>query len=140
MAKIDTIEISLEALLSPALESLASLLEVLGASERATECFVDHFAGVIERGDFGLFVCCDDAADVLIREAVQLATGRAGELISLKFDPTDRYLEAVAAVVACAADTHSIISHGWPILSLVGDTASMTEAAGASSSSRGGAA
>ena len=58
----------------------------------------------------------------------------------VSFEPSEGFRDFVAAVVALNPDRCSVEvdDHGWPILSLLADSATMAEPAGASSSGRGG--
>ena len=97
---------SLDAALASALSVGPALLTSDGAHER----FVESLLGGVDLSD--------ERLDLLVCELVDHSAGGATKLEALKLDPSDRYLEAVAAV---ARDGHANVffRHGWPILSSV---------------------
>lgn len=120
--------------------SLTSVLDVLASSNSALETFTQRFGSVLQSDGLGGFVLTDDGIDLLWRECVDVTTGGAGELVSLEFNPSDAFLELVSTI-ASDGHSHVVFSHGWPILSLAGDTASVTEPAGTcNGAGRGGVA
>lgn len=137
MAKVGPVVIDMHAVAHhPALRSVASVLDVLAASGGAFDALADSFPELVctEGPDLSANLR-SDAGDLIFGESILRTTVGTLE-VALK--PSDRYLELVAAIsgnrdVSCDFDFH-----GWPILSLVGDTASMTEAGAASSRLGGG--
>lgn len=140
MSGLATIDIKVE---TPAVEaavlSFTSVFDVLGASGAACEAFAERFPGVLNRVSPGFFEVGHNAADFFISEFMHFTTGGAGKFVSVKLDPADGYFEMVAAI-AVVADANVVLSHGWPILSVAGDTATETEAGAESICPRGGAA
>jgi hypothetical protein len=67
----------------------------------------------------------------VIVDSVDGTTGGAGELQALRVLPNERYLELVSAV-ALHFDANIAFDHGWPILSSVTGSPTMTEGRGGS--------
>lgn len=128
MARIDkvVIEITGGDELTASARSVADALSALGgASERIAEFFPGH-------SELGA-----DCLDLILRKPLNSAAPGATKFEAFKLDPSDRYLEFVAAVARdCHADT--FFRHGWPILSVVARTPTVAEAGVAASVPGGG--
>lgn len=114
------------------LNDLASLVAAIEVPSDLAERVGSELSSIISGG----CMLRDDAGDLIVGEPVDLSAGGALQIKSFQFHPSDGYLVLFSAV---ARDRKANVAfcHGWPILSLVGDTASMAEA-GASSSRLGG--
>lgn len=139
MAQIGTITLTLR--LDPASrdaaeQSVGSLAEVF--AQGLPEHVANLCPRLFERAGEGGVVLRDDFADLLVREVViDPATG-AGETQILKILPPDWYGEFMAAIAA-HGDLYGFgWVHGWPVLSLGCDSASMAEADGANNPVGGG--
>jgi hypothetical protein len=119
--------------------SLASVDNVLRAASMLSQHVAELFPEFLD-AELGSLVSdlTGETCDLLFGEPVMRSTDGALELI---FQPSDRYLDLVAAIARDGDVSCSFDAHGWPILSLAGDTASMTEPAGVGNcASRGGVA
>lgn len=120
--------------------SFRSVSNALDASDAARQVVADSFPDLFESGGAGESLQLTvEHSDRLWTCSLDVAAFRAGcATISLK--PSERYRELVSTV-AGYLELDLIDIHGWPILSLAGDTASLTEPAGVGNdASRGGAA
>ena len=117
--------------------SFVSAFEVLDTSGAARDVVAKRFADV-----FDSLPGCDGAE--LSFESLNcfwagklnvaaLGAGRA----TFSLEPTERYRELVSTI-AGYVEVDIVDVHGWPMLSLVGDTASMTELPGAGNCARQG--
>jgi hypothetical protein len=123
--------------LSAAIASLGSVADVLVSTGAALEAIPDGF-GVFFGPEFPgcLPDLILDRSDLFFAEAVLRPAGGALEFI---FNPSDRYLEFVTAIAGCGHVTCDADLHGWPILSVAPDSATVAEAGGESIfSARGG--
>lgn len=115
----------------------ASLLSVKRALEVLDPELVSHVA-------LKQFVC--DAIDIpdglqsLFRSnASARLTGGALDKFVVTFDPSERYLELVAAIAVDCKNLTVVFCHGWPLLSVDADTPStLTEAGGVRNLTGGG--
>lgn len=112
--------------------SFGSILNHLAASRGAVQLFADFFPGVFDCGGSDCVEVSDQGLDIFICHAFDFATDIAGEIATVRAVPRDQYLKAVAAVVARSGEMEVVFSHGWPILSVAGDTATVAEAGEAS--------
>lgn len=117
--------------------SFRSVCDALGTSELAREIVADGFPDLFDstRGSDG----CElefKSSDSLFVCNFHMSALRADGL-TLRLEPSERYLELVATV-AGYLKLDIVDSHGWPVLSLAADTASVAEAAGESILGGGG--
>ena len=112
------------------LASVGAIAECLAASRSAAQCVVERLPGFAVDDGAGGFDLSDDAADLLIGEAVSLAAPGAGKLQPLQFQPSDWYLELCAAIAGDGDADVIRIDRGWPILSVAVGTPTVTEARG----------
>lgn len=110
--------------------SLACVFGPSGPQSDVEKLLVEFLLSRIDGGD--------DAPDLIRSEFFGNLTSRAIELHSLKILPSDRYVELVSAVADEREDLLISFRHGWPILSLAGDTASMAELPGSGNCARQG--
>ena len=139
MATIGPISITLPDT-APMQASFASVFEHLAASRGAAEEVARRFPAAFVHCGGDTFELADDAGDLLFAQMVDGPAFRAGKIDALKFDPSDRYLEAVAAIAALDGQVNVAFDHGWPILSVGDGSTTVTEAGGAASIPGGGAA
>lgn len=134
MAKIGEIILHIDT--APMRQSLGDLAALIADVEVPSDLAERIDAELLRIIDGGCMLR-DDDGDLVSSEAVHLSAGGARQVKCFQFHPSDGYLVLFTAV---ARDRKADVAfrHGWPILSLAGDTASMAEAAGASSLSRGG--
>lgn len=118
MAEINfPLRIEFAACIASASRSLLSLLEVLRSSEairnRIIPGFGDFFGPEVEGGgsDFGV-----DPGDLIFGEPV---FGAADGALKLVINPSDRYLDLVAAITRDGDVSSDFDVHGWPILSVI---------------------
>lgn len=139
MAQIGTITLTLRldpASRAAAEQSVGSLAEVF--AQGLPEHVARLCPRLFERGGNGGVVLRDDFADLLVRELILDPATGAGEAQILKILPPDWYGEFMAAIAA-HGDLYGFgWVHGWPVLSLGCDSASMAEADGANNPVGGG--
>lgn len=134
----DLSQLSLRVSTAGVVSSLRSILEVFGPTGGSLEAVAQDFPDLLDAGGLsGVPELRADAFNLIFGKPV---AGAADGTLEIIFEPSDRYVDFVTAIardrgVACDLDLH-----GWPILSLSADTPRMIEAAGASSSGRGGVA
>ena len=137
MAQILTIQIGIDPGCDEGIrQSFASLAEVL--AQGLPEHVAVLFPRLFQSDGNGGFVLGDDFGDLLVGEAVFGPATWAGKAYLLKILPPDWYGEFMAAIAA-HGDLYGFgWVHGWPVLSLGCDNASMTEADGANNPVGGG--
>lgn len=127
MATLNPLKLNLSASTAPAGRSLTSVFDVLGASNSLRNSVAGSFPDLFHAKFSGSV--CDltvDNLDLFMGEMVNEAALGADK-ISFSVKPSERYLELVAAIsrdgnFSCDFDAH------WPVLSVVGDTATVAEA------------
>lgn len=139
MAVISDIRVTISGDAEAAL-SFRSLLDVLNASAPAMELVAEHLCDNVGCGAAHCLDLCDDCIDLFCREAVDHSTAGAGELETIELNPGNRYLVLCSAIARAGHANSICVGHGWPILSLVGRSASVTKAGGAANPVGGGAA
>lgn len=118
--------------------SLGAVFDVLATSRSAANRFSEAFPGVFDSDGAGGFNLSEDRLDLIIRETVAPPAGRTDNVQSLELNPSDRYLETVAAIVASDGQLDAVFSHGWPILSVGSGSPTVTEAGGLTNAPGGG--
>lgn len=110
--------------------SLRSVLDVLPTlSSDTLEHLVDAFSDLIasEVGGSGVKLI-PDFGDLFVVEPVDRAALGTDE-VRLAVNPSDRYLDLVAAVAGDDDVSCNLDVHGWPILSVVARTSTVAEPA-----------
>jgi hypothetical protein len=125
MAQIGPITLDLTGIADGPVQSIQSALAAIETFGRAPEGFDDLFAS----GSSDLGACLrEDAVDLLFAEPVLSAADGA---LKCALNPSQRYLELVAAI---CRDLHLAIdlsAHGWPVLSIVSPNTNLADAGGA---------
>lgn len=90
----------------------------------------------------GLFlkrlVAGEKIGDLIFAKSEDAAASGARLSHILQCNPTDEYHELFAAFAAAHGNACTVVSHGWPVLSLVSDNPSMTEGGAESICAAGG--
>lgn len=111
----------------PAFDAFAASLRDLGtmvaSSEAALELLDESPRLFLER-----LISSEEGSDLIFCKVPTCSAMSAGHHHSLKLDPSDEYLELFFAFAALHGNACTVICHGWPILSLAGDIASVAEA------------
>ena len=87
---------------------------------------------------FDRIVCGENIADFLLGKPAGKAALVAGKIERFQLNPCNGYVELFTAFAAAHGNACIVISHGWPILSLVSGNTSMTEGGAESMPAPGG--
>jgi len=130
MPEIGALTINLSIGAEPARRSLLSALEVLRASDALRDRIVPDFGDLFGAECNGSLTDLSvDAGNLLRAETVFRAADGALELV---LNPSDRYLDLMAAIARDGDLSCDLDFHGWPILSVAVGPTTVSEAGGES--------
>lgn len=111
-------------LLGPMGASLLSISEYIASLGDASQGVINLLGGFIDR--------TDDLRDLIRCECLANSTGGTLELVSIKVLPSETFFELISTITVEREDVSVVLRHGWPILSVATDSATVTTDAGES--------
>ena len=131
------VALSLSGSSSP-LASLRSVFEVLAASSSLRERIAKLFPDLVRpEGGSGISNLFLDIGDLIVCESILCSADGTGDL-RISVNPSERYVELVAAIGRDGDVSFDLDVHRWPILSVGGDTPTVAEGEGAEHALPGG--